>query len=138
MNKKIKYFILFTSSLIFFCISIIDFYPEKISEILINYTIEQNKNNISYQKMSDNFDKSIALSAACELVFKGREEPSGYTEPVLHQKRLKRVIAIGSQPVSSVFLSKKINNLKKYSLDLYECQNCNLVQFYNLAPLQDM
>ena len=55
-----------------------------------------------------------------------------------HQKRLKRVIAIGSQPVSSVFLSKKINNLKKYSLDLYECQNCNLVQFYKLAPLQDM
>jgi len=55
-----------------------------------------------------------------------------------HKKKLKKVIAIGSQPVSSVFLSKKINNLKKYSLDLYECQNCNLVQFYKLAPLQDM
>ena len=54
------------------------------------------------------------------------------------QKRLKKVIAIGGQPVSSVFLSKKINNLKKYSLDLYECENCKLVQFYKLAPLQYM
>ena len=36
------------------------------------------------------------------------------------------------------FLSKKIKNLKKYSLDLYECQNCKLVQFYKLAPLKDM
>ena len=55
-----------------------------------------------------------------------------------HQKRLKKVIPIGKQPISSVFLSKKIKNLKKYSLDLYECQNCKLVQFYKLAPLKDM
>ena len=55
-----------------------------------------------------------------------------------HQKRLKKVIAIGKQPISSVFLSKKIKNLKKYSLDLYECQNCKLVQFYKLAPLKNM
>jgi malate synthase len=51
---------------------------------------EQNKNDSSYQKMSDNFDKSLAFSAACELVFKGRVQPSGYTEPLLHQKRLER------------------------------------------------
>ena len=50
MNEKIKHIILFTSSLIFFCISIINFYPEKISKILINYTIEQNKNNLSLDK----------------------------------------------------------------------------------------
>ena len=31
-----------------------------------------------------------------------------------------------------------IKNIKKYSLDLYECQNCKLVQFYKLAPLKDM
>ena len=47
----------------------------------------QNKNDPGYQNMSDNFEKSVAFSAACDLVFKGRVQPSGYTEPLLHQKR---------------------------------------------------
>tara|TARA_Y100001958_G_C21228107_1_gene553574 strand:- start:314 stop:2458 length:2145 start_codon:yes stop_codon:yes gene_type:complete len=51
---------------------------------------DQNKSDPDYQKMSDNFEKSIAFSAACDLVFKGRVQPSGYTEPLLHQKRLER------------------------------------------------
>ncbi len=51
---------------------------------------EQNKNDPGYKKMSDNFEKSIAFSAACDLVFKGRVQPSGYTEPLLHQKRLEK------------------------------------------------
>ena len=51
---------------------------------------EQNKKDPSYQSMSDNFDQSIAFSAACDLVFKGRVQPSGYTEPLLHKKRLER------------------------------------------------
>jgi len=51
---------------------------------------EQNKNDASYKKMSENFEKSIAFSAACDLVFKGRVQPSGYTEPLLHQKRLEK------------------------------------------------
>jgi len=51
---------------------------------------EQNKNDLNYQKMSDNFNESVAFSAACDLVFKGRTQPSGYTEPLLHQKRLEK------------------------------------------------
>ncbi|MDB3858000.1 malate synthase G [Pelagibacteraceae bacterium] len=47
----------------------------------------------SYKKMSDNFESSIAFSAACDLVFKGRSQPSGYTEPLLHQKRLEKKIS---------------------------------------------
>ncbi len=43
-----------------------------------------------YIKMSDDFENSIAFSAACDLVFKGRAQPSGYTEPLLHQKRLEK------------------------------------------------
>ncbi|MDC1158210.1 malate synthase G [Pelagibacteraceae bacterium] len=44
----------------------------------------------SYVKMSDNFENSLAFSAACDLIFKGRFQPSGYTEPLLHQKRLEK------------------------------------------------
>ena len=49
---------------------------------------EQNKMDPNYKKMSDNFEKSIAFSAACDLVFEGKSQPSGYTEPLLHKKRL--------------------------------------------------
>ena len=51
---------------------------------------DQNKNDPKYERMSDAFDKSLAFSAACELVFKGRFQPSGYTEPLLHEKRLQK------------------------------------------------
>ncbi len=50
----------------------------------------QNEKDSSYKKMSDDFDKSIAFSTACDLVFKGRVQPSGYTEPLLHKKRLEK------------------------------------------------
>ena len=48
---------------------------------------DQNKNDQSYEKMSPNFDKSIAFKTACDLVFKGKDQPSGYTEPLLHANR---------------------------------------------------
>ena len=54
---------------------------------------EQNKNDPNYKKMSEDFENSIAFSAACDLVFKGRIQPSGYTEPLLHQKRLEKKIS---------------------------------------------
>ena len=50
----------------------------------------QNKNDPKYINMSDDFDRSIAFKTACDLVFKGKDQPSGYTEPLLHQNRLKK------------------------------------------------
>ena len=51
---------------------------------------KQNKNDKNYEQMTGSFEKSIAFLAACDLVFKGRLQPSGYTEPLLHKRRLEK------------------------------------------------
>jgi malate synthase len=53
---------------------------------------EQNRNDKRYINMSDDYDRSRAFQTACDLIFKGKEQPSGYTEPLLHLNRLKRKI----------------------------------------------
>ena len=54
---------------------------------------KQNKNDKKYINMSDDYDNSIAFQTACELIFKGKEQPSGYTEPLLHLNRLNKKVS---------------------------------------------
>ena len=49
---------------------------------------KQNMKDKNYQNMYPNFDKSIAFKTSCELIFQGKDQPSGYTEPLLHLNRL--------------------------------------------------
>ncbi len=53
---------------------------------------KQNKSDKRYINMSDDYERSRAFKTACDLIFKGKEQPSGYTEPLLHSNRLKRKI----------------------------------------------
>ena len=63
---------------------------KKMAKVVDNQNLKDPamKGQAPYQPMSGNFDKSIAFKAACELVFHGRHQPSGYTEPILHLNRL--------------------------------------------------
>ena len=55
---------------------------------------KQNQNDKNYIKMSDDYEGSLAFKTACDLVLKGKEQPSGYTEPLLHLNRLKKKISL--------------------------------------------
>jgi len=54
------------------------------------------------------------------------------------KKKFSKIINIGKQPISSVFYKSKINKLKNYSLDLYECLYCKLIQLNKIPPLTKM
>lgn len=55
-----------------------------------------------------------------------------------NNSKLTKVFRIGKQAISSVFFDKPKKKLKKYSLDLFKCPKCDLVQFSTLPPLEDM
>ena len=52
---------------------------------------KQNEKDKTYEAMGPSFS-GVAFNAACELVFEGRKQPSGYTEPILHLNRIKQKI----------------------------------------------
>ena len=92
----------------------------------------QNVGDNNYTPMDGNFDNSIAFKAACDFgsLFEGKVQPSGYTEPILHKKRLEKSLKLKMKYLYFIFLmltTKTFSSsleplkiyLKKYKLSRY-------------------
>ena len=62
----------------------------KVMKKMAKIVDKQNSQDRNYTPMAPNFENSITFMTACDLVFKGSNQPSGYTEPILHKRRLEK------------------------------------------------